>query len=329
MYTVLVTDYHWPTLDIEQRILSEVGAELLIAETGAEAELIELAPQADAILFCWEQITPAVLDAAVKCKIASRYGVGLDNINLDHATKLGIPVTYVPDYCMEEVSDHAMALVLACARSIPTYDRGVRQGQWNLQVGQPMFRLRDKVLAIIGYGNIGRALVPKAQGFGMNVQAYAPRLPGGQQNGVTITHDLPGLLQGADFVSLHVPLNDSTQQMVNTEFLANMKPAAYLINTARGGVIDEPALYQALVNQQIAGAALDVLTQEPPDPQHPLLQLDNVLITPHAAFSSEEAVAELQTKAANHVAQALRGERPDRLVNPAVLSQPNCRIKAT
>ena len=329
MYTVLVTDYHWPTLDIEQRILSEINAELLVAETGDEAELIELAPHADAILFCWQQVTHAVLDAAVNCKVASRYGVGLDNIDLDYATQLGIPVTYVPDYCMEDVSDHAMALLLACARSIQTYDRSIREGQWNLGAGQPMFRLRDKVLAIIGYGNIGRALVPKAQGFGIDVQVYAPRLPEGTLDGVTITHDLPGLLQVADFVSLHVPLNESTQQMVNREFLAHMKTTAYLINTSRGGVIDEDALYETLANKQIAGAALDVLTQEPPDPQTPLLQLDNILITPHAAFSSQEAIAELQEKAARHIVQALRGERPDRLVNPAVLEQPNCRIKVT
>lgn len=327
MFKVLVTDYAWPSLEIERRVLTEVEADLIVAETGDEAELIALAPQADAILFCWKPVTNAVLDTATKCKIASRYGVGLDNIDVEYATRLGIPVTYVPDYCMEEVSDHAMALLLALARSIPTFDRDTQQGRWNLQAGRPMFRIRGQALGIIGYGRTGQALAPKALGFGMRVLAYAPSLDSGQRNGVTITHDLPALLREADFVSLHAPLNNATRHMVNARFLAQMKPTAYLINTARGGLIDEDALYRALVDHQIAGAALDVLTQEPPLADHPLLGLDNTLMTPHAGFDSVQALEELQEKAARHVVQALRGQRPDQLVNPAVLEQANCRIK--
>lgn len=327
MFRVLVTDYAWPSLDIEQHVLAEIGAELIVAETGDEAELIALAPQADAILFCWKPVTAAVLDAAAKCRVASRYGVGLDNIDLTHATRLGIAVTYVPDYCMEEVSDHALALLLACARSIPTFDRDIRRGVWDLQAGRPMFRLRGRTLGIIGYGHIGRALVPKARGFGMRVLAYDIHDEPGEHDGVTLTHDLPGLLRQADYVSLHLPLNDTTRGMVSADFLHQMKPTAYLINTARGGLIDEAALVEALANRTIAGAALDVLAQEPPPPDHPLLKLDNVLLTPHAAFNSEEALAELQEKAARHVVQALRGDVPDRLVNPAVLGQDNCRLR--
>ena len=326
MLKVLVTDYHWPSLETERRVLAEIGAELIIAKSGYETELIALAPKADAILFCWQPVTNAVLDAATKCKIASRYGVGLDNINIDYATQLGIAVTYVPDYCMEEVSDHAMALLLACARSISIFDRDTQNGHWNLQAGRPIFRLRGQTLGIIGYGRIGRALAPKALGFGMRVLTYAPSLTPGNLDAVTITHDLSALLREADFVSLHAPLNDTSHHMVNTDFLAQMKPTAYLINTARGGLIDEEALYEALTNGQIAGAALDVLTQEPPPADHPLLGLHNTLITPHAAFDSVEALEELQQKAARHVVQALRGERPDQLVNPQVLARANCRI---
>lgn len=326
MYKVLVTDYAWPSLDIERRVLADIGAELLVADTGAEPELIALAPQADAILFCWKPVTNAVLDAAVKCRTASRYGVGLDNIDVTHATRLGILVTYVPDYCSEEVSDHAMALLLACARSIPTFDRDTQRGVWNLPAGRPMFRLRGRTLGIIGYGNVGRALAPKALGFGMRVLAYTPRAAPDQQDGVVMVDDLSALLRQADYVSLHAPLNAATRGMVNADFLRQMKPTAFLINTARGGLIDENALVEALQNGTIAGAALDVLAQEPPPSDHPLLKLDRVLITPHAAFNSEEALAELQEKAARHVVQVLRGDVPDRLVNPAVLEQPNCRL---
>lgn len=327
MLKVLVTDYAWPSLAIERAILAAVGAELIVAEMGDEAELIELAPQADALLFCWKTVTPAVLDAAVKCRVASRYGVGLDNIDLEHATRLGIPVTYVPDYCMEEVSDHAMALLLACARSLPTFDRDTRAGRWNLQAGRPMHRIRGQTLGIIGYGNIGRALAPKALGFGMRVLAYDTHDRPGDYDGVTITHDLYGLLNEVDYVSLHLPLKDETRGIVNAAFLRQMKPGAYLINTSRGGLVNEAALMAALTDGTLAGAALDVLVQEPPAPDHPLLKLDNVLVTPHAAFDSEEALAELQTKAAQHVVQALRGDVPDRLVNPAVLEQANCRLR--
>jgi D-3-phosphoglycerate dehydrogenase len=325
MFKVLVTDYHWSSLEIERRVLAEVGAELIVAEQGDEAELIALAPQADAILFCWKRLSAAVLDAAVNCRIASRYGVGLDNVDVAHATRLGIPVTYVSDYCMEEVSDHAMALLLACARSIPTFDRDLRRGEWNLSAGRPMFRLRGRTLGIIGYGNIGRTLAPKALGFGMRVLAYGRH--DGRDGEVTITSDLSAVLRQSDYVSLHLPLNDVTRGMVNADFLRQMKPTSFLINTARGGLIDEPALVDALSRQAIAGVALDVLIQEPPPPDHPLLKLDNVLLTPHAAFSSEEALAELQEKAARHVVQALRGDVPDRLVNPAVLEQSNCRLR--
>jgi D-3-phosphoglycerate dehydrogenase len=327
-FNVLVTDCAWPVLDIEQDILSQVDAVLTEAETGEEPELVRLAPAADAILTTWKSVPPAVLDVASKCRVVSNYGAGIDNIAIEHATQLGIPVTYVPDYCVEEVSDHAMALLLACARRIAHFDRHTRNGLWNRDVGRPMFRLRGQVLGLIGYGNIARRLAPKAHGFGLKIVAYTPYLaPGIYDDYVTLTHDLNALLRDADFVSIHAPLTGETRGMVDAHFLRRMKPTAYLVNTSRGPIVDQTALYRALVGGWIAGACLDVLEQEPIDPADSLLKLDNIIVTPHAAFDSVQATTELQERAAPHVLMALRGETPPHVVNPAVCGQANYRLE--
>ncbi len=327
-FHVLITDYAWDSLDIEREVLSPLGAELMVAETGDEAELLALAPQADAIITNWKRVSAAVLDAAPRCRIVSRYGVGVDNIAVDHATELGILVTNVPDYCVEEVSDHALALLLACARSIPQFDRSSQQGQWDLPGGKPMYRVRGRTLGIVGFGRIGAALAAKVQCLGLRVLAYSPNTEEGERDGVTFTRNLVWLLSESDYVSLHVPLTPDTHVMVDTVFLGHMRPEAFLINTARGGVVDEPALFEALQTSVIRGAALDVLTVEPPPPDHPLLGLPNCLITPHAAFTSVESLAELELRSAQHVAMALQGELPPHVVNPAVLTAPNLRVWA-
>jgi D-3-phosphoglycerate dehydrogenase len=326
-YTVLITDYAWPALDIERRALAAVDADVVAARSGEEAELVALAPAADAILTNWQRVTPAVLDAAPRCRIVSRYGVGLDNIAVDHATSLGILVTNVPDFCLEEVSDHTMALLLGCARRVVQFARATRGGVWDLKAGRPLPRLRGQTLGLIGYGNIARALLPKALGFGLNVLVYTPRItPGPLGASVSATNDLGALLRESDYISIHVPLTPTTRGLIDASALRQMKPTAYLINTSRGAVIDEAALERALREGWIAGAALDVLAREPAAAGHPLLALDNVIVTPHAAFYSEAAIEDLQHRASEHVAQALRGETPSNLVNPAVLEQPNCRL---
>jgi D-3-phosphoglycerate dehydrogenase len=326
-FKVLITDYAWPTLDIERAILTAVDAELIVAQTGEELELIQLAPQTDAILTCWKRVTAAVLDAAPHCRLVSRYGIGLDNIAVDRATALGMLVTNVPDFCRDEVSDQVMALLLALARRIVPFANQTRNGVWNLQTGRAIPRLRGQTLGLIGYGNLARALVPKALGFGLKIMAYTPRLA---QDALApfgvATNDLDFLLREADYVSIHAPLTPATRGMIDARALRLMKPSAFLINTARGAIVDEGALFTALQEGWIAGAALDVLAQEPPPPDHPLLTLDNVIITPHTAFYSQAAIAELAHKAAAHVAQVLGGETPTNLVNPMVLTQSNCRF---
>lgn len=327
MFRVLVTDYAWPSLAIEEQVLAPLPAELLVAHTGSAEELIAVAPAADAILTCWKPVPPAALEAAPRCRVVSRYGIGLDNIPVEHATRLGIGVTNVPDFCLEEVADHTLALVLACARRVVTFSRATRAGVWDLQAGLPLPRLSEQTLGLVGYGNIARTVARKAHGLGLRVLAYTPRLaPDALAPWGEATNDLSHLLANADYVSLHVPLTPSTHGLIDDQALRSMKPSAYLINTARGAVVDEDALLDALSAGRIAGAALDVLAHEPPRPDHPLLTLDNVIVTPHAAFYSATAIADLQRKAARHTAQALQGRIPDNLVNPAVLDQANCRL---
>jgi len=327
-FIVLITDYAWPTLAIEEGILGQVDAALLVAASGDEAELVRMAPQADAILTCWKHVTPAVVDAASRCLHISRYGVGLDNIAVKRATEQGIVVTNVPDFCVEEVSDHAMALLLACARGVVGFAQATRQGQWDNKGQGVLPRLRGQTLGLIGFGNSARALLPKARGFGLRVIAYTPRLAVDAIDLPDIaTQELDFLLQESDYISIHAPLTTATHHLFNERAFRLMKPTAYLINTSRGAIIDEAALIKALDKGWLAGAALDVLSQEPPVPDHSLLQRDDVIVTPHAAFYSGSAIEELARKAAHQVAQTFRGETPTNIVNPTVLPQPNCRLR--
>lgn len=223
---VLVTDHAWTSLDIERELLAEVGAELVVAATGDDDELIGLAPEADAILTNWKRLTVAGLEAAQGCLVVSRYGVGVDNIPVEQATELGILVVNVPDFCLEEVSDHAMALILACARRVVAFARSTREGRWDLVgLGRGLPRLREQTLGLVGYGSIARALVPKARGFGMHVIAYTPRLgTGSPEDGVECTNDLAHLLAKSDYVSLHVPATPETSSLIGEEQLRLMKP---------------------------------------------------------------------------------------------------------
>jgi D-3-phosphoglycerate dehydrogenase len=326
-FRVLITDYAWPNLDIERSILDEVGAEIVVAPTGSAEEIIALAADVNAILACWKQVPTAALDAAPRCCIVSRYGIGLDNIPVDHATQLGIVVTNVPDFCLDEVAEHTLALIMACGRRIVPHVAATRQGIWNQQLAPGMPRLRGQTLGLVGYGNIAQAVAQRARALGMEIIAYTPRLaPDALAPWGRATNDLNELLAVADYVSLHLPLTPATRGLIDADALRRMKPTAYLINTSRGAIVDENALLAALDQGQIAGAALDVMSSEPPAPDHPLLRHERVIATPHVAFYSEAAIVDLATKAARHVAQALRGEVPDRVVNPAVLTQENCRL---
>lgn len=326
-WKVLITDHVWPSTGPEREVLEAGGASVVVAPDGREATLMELARDADAVMTCFAQVTGDVVRAAERCAVIGRFGVGVDNIAVEVATELGMAVTYVPDYCVDEVSDHVMALLLAWNRKIVLLDRSVRERGWGSQpLTMRMMRLRGKTLGIVGFGRIGQAVAAKARAFGLNVVAADPAVPadtvaalGGRRV------DLPELLAESDFVTLHAPLTGATRNLIGAGELAVMKREAFLINAARGGLIDEGALYDALRGGVIAGAGLDVMVDSSPAREHPLLSLDNIIITPHVAFFSQESTLELERRAAAEVVSVMQGRMPNNLVNPAVLEHPNPR----
>ena len=327
---VLLTDYVWPSVEPEKAVLAKAGADLIVAPDGSEDTLAALAKDVDGILTCFALVTDKVLQAAANCVVVGRCGVGVDNIAVETATEMGMLVTYVPDYCVDEVSDHAMALLLAWNRRIVLFDGSVKTSGWgSVPLTMRVMRLRGKKLGIIGFGRIGRALCAKAQAFGLEVLAYDPYVSSdlAAQHGAKLV-SMPALLGESDFVSLHSPLTAETRDMMGASELALMKPDAFLINVARGPLIDEDALYDALKNRRIAGAGLDVLVDAAPPPTHPLLTLDNVLVTPHVAFFSQESILELEERAAGEVARVLQGLMPENLINPEVLSHSRARLPA-
>jgi D-3-phosphoglycerate dehydrogenase len=320
-FVVAVTDYVFASLEPERAVLEPLGVELRPKQCRSEEEIIALTRDADAVLNCYAKMTARVIENLERCRIIARYGIGVDNVDLAAATKARIPVTNVPDYCIDEVSDHALALLLALARRVTVADARVKAGAWDVVAHAGIRRLRGRTLGLLGFGKIARALASKAQALGMKVMAYDPYLApeeigrfGAEPAG------LEKLLAEADAVSIHVPLCPETRNLIGERELARMKPAAFLINTSRGGIVDEQALASALKETRLAGAALDVLSVEPPPTDHPLRQALNIILTPHLAFYSRESVIELQTKAAEEVARALRGEPPRCPVNPEILA---------
>ena len=316
---VLITDYVWPSTDPERAVLESAGIELVMAPDTSENTLAELAKDVDAIMFCFAQVTSKVLEAATQCKIAARYGIGVDNVDIPKATELGIVVTNVPDYCMDEVTDHALGMILALNRRLVPHTRDVVRGGWNdVALNQPMHRTRGATMGIVGYGRIGRSLAAKAIGFGMNILTYDPMIePGSSIEGATAT-TLDELLEESDFVSLHVPLLPSTENMISAPELARMKKGSIIVNCARGGLIDENALASALESGHIAGAGLDVVEPTPPNPSSPLLAQENVIITPHTAFFSQASTVELEERTAGEVVRVLAGDKPENWINPEV-----------
>jgi D-3-phosphoglycerate dehydrogenase len=316
-FRVLLTDYAWADLEIERRTLAEIDAELIVADKQDVASLAALAAPVDAIMTNWAKVPAEVISAAPNCRIVSRLGIGLDNIDVAYCTSHGIPVTNIPDYCLIEVAEHALAQLLSMARKIAFYHYETQEGRYQLQSGPALRRIEGQTLGIVGLGNIGRKLADKAIGLGMKVVAYS-RSRKDPMPGVEFV-ELDELLSTSDYVSLHVPLTPQTRHLIGAEQLAKMKPSAYLINTARGGLIDHAALAKALDAGQLAGAALDVQDPEPPDLSQPPYNDPRVPISPHAAFVSIESLENLRSRVARQVATRLTGGRPENVVNPEVL----------
>lgn len=317
----LVTDFTWPNTDLERGILAEAGIELIEAPTSDADTLARMAEDVDAIMFCFAKVPEVVVRAAKRCKVASRYGIGVDNLDIPICTELGIVVTNVPDYCVDEVADHVMSMLLGFNRDLISLNRAVRVHGWGaVPLPKHSRRFRTTTLGIVGMGRIGRALAHRAQAFGMRVLAHDPFLqPEHAPAGVEPVAELNEMLAESDFVSLHAPLTDDTRGMIGTDQFRAMRRSAFIVNAARGPLIDDDALVDALRRNEIAGAGLDVTPLEPLPKDHPLAQMDNVLLTPHTAFHSQESLRELETRTAQEVVRVLRGEMPEHLINPAVL----------
>ena len=312
---VVLTDYVWESLDVERKTLEGL-ADLLPLQTKKPDEFITAAQDCDALLNTYAgPITAEVMARMPKCRIIARYGIGVDTIDLEAATRAGIIVTNNPTYCIEEVAEHTMALILACARKVALYDRLVRAGRWEVPPGKPMFRLSGRTLGLVGFGNIGRQVALRAAAFGMRILYFDPIVVEGQPGVSAKSVALPELLRESDFVSLHPPLTPQTRRMIGDDALSHMKPTAFLVNCSRGPVVDTEALVRALDAGRIAGCALDTIDPEPlPDP-HPLRGRDSVIITPHVAWYSEQALVGLQAGAPSEVRRVLTGEWPLNVVN--------------
>jgi D-3-phosphoglycerate dehydrogenase / 2-oxoglutarate reductase len=317
---IAVSDSVFPDLNPTREVLARINAELRIAEEKTSADIIQVAGKADALLVTYAQITSAMIRQMRRCRIIARFGIGVDNVDIGEATRAGIVVTRVPDYCTEEVADHAMALLLALARKVPTANARVHAGRWELAELAPIRRLRERILGLVGFGRIPQSVASRARAFELNLICYDPFVAREVMAAAGVEKvEIAELLKSSDFISIHAPLTSETTRLFNADAFGQMKPTAYLINTARGPIVDDEALARALDAGQLAGAALDVLGKEPPL-DSPLLGRGNVILTPHMSFYSVESLVDLQTRAAEEVVRVLRGEMPLHTVNPQVLT---------
>jgi D-3-phosphoglycerate dehydrogenase len=315
---VVLTDYVWESLDVEKKTLAGL-AEIVALQTKKPEEFLAQAADCDALLNTYAgPITADTMARMPKCKIIARYGIGVDTIDLEAATAAGIIVTNNPTYCIEEVAEHTMALLLSCARKVVFYDRLVRNGRWEVPPGKPMFRLSGSTLGLVGFGNIARQVAVRAAAFGMKIVFSDPFVKEGQFDVPAKKMEVNELLAASDYVSIHPPLMPQTRKMINDDAFSRMKPTAWIVNCGRGPIIDTDALVRALDAKKIAGCALDTTDPEPlPDP-HPLRGRDNVILNPHVAWYSEAAMVGLQAGAPSEVRRVLSGEWPVNVVNRAV-----------
>lgn len=318
--TVFLTDYAWPDDHIERQIIEGAGMRLVTGPASPSSvtdidDMVRL-HSPSAIMTCWAQVSANAIASAPTLKIIARLGVGLDNIAVEAASARGVWVTNVPDYCIEEVSDHAVGFTLAWSRGLVRFDREVRAGRWN-PAGASLRRLSALTCGIVGFGRIGRATARKLKGFGCRLLAYDPYLSGDVDGVASV--DLETLLATSDVVVIHAPLTEATHHLIDRDRLALMRPGALLINVSRGGIVDTDAVAEALKRGRLSGAALDVLESEPEVPAT-LVNQEGATLTPHVAFSSDLALAELRRSAAEECVRVLRGSKPLQPRNAPILS---------
>ncbi|WP_346234405.1 C-terminal binding protein [Lysinibacillus telephonicus] len=316
-FKVVITDYEYHDLLIEEEVFSNspLEIEFVKAQCKTSAEVIEVCRDADGIINQYAPINAEVLSSLENCKVISRYGVGVDTIHLPTAHEKGIIVANVPDYGIEEVSNHTVALMLAWSRKIVQLNEAVKSGNWDFNIAAPIYRFSNKIFGVLGFGKIPRRVIEKVSTFGFELVGYDPFVSKEEMAKYHVKKlELEEIIQVSDILSIHVPLNDSTYHLINKESIANMKDGVLIINTARGPIIQESALIEGLKSGKFAGAALDVTEIEPLPSSSELIKFPNVYITPHSAFYSEEAIVELRTKTAKNIVQVLEGKSVDYLV---------------
>lgn len=317
-FKVVITDFGEPDYEIEAQVLKASGLDIELVRLNAKQpeDLFPTVADADGLIVQWVKITRQVFDKLTQCKVISRYGIGVDMVDLEAATDHGVMVANVPDYCIEEVSTHTLAFVLSLNRHLMGHHAHVVSGKWGSVPGGTPARLAGQTIGVVGLGNIGRAVAAKASALGLKVLGFDPYLAPERAKAINVElTGLEDLMRRADYVTLHCPLTDETRHLIGQRELSLMKPSAYLINMARGPVVDQPALYQALSTGVIKGAAVDVLEKEPPAADDPLLKLDNIIITPHVASWTVEAIEQLRRETAQNVVTALEGKQPRSIVN--------------
>jgi D-3-phosphoglycerate dehydrogenase len=327
---ILIADYDFGDVDVERAIIERAGFELVAAQCKSEDEVIERGRDADGVLCQYARVGARAIDAFTRCKVIARYGTGVDIVDVDAATRKGIQVTNAPnEWCADEVADHAVTLWLSAARKIVEYDRATREGEWHWQTGRPIWRLRGRVLGLLSFGAIARLVAERARPFGVEIWAHDPFVDDAEMyaRGVRpISFD--ALLEDSDYLIIQAPLTPSTRHLFDRKALRRMKTTAILVNTARGPIVEDAALYDALREGWIAGAALDDLEEEPAKqrdwkPESPLFRLPNCVITPHAAYYSEQSIGAVRRIAAEEAVRVLRGEAPRSPVNVVKAPEPH------
>lgn len=323
---VVVTDYIEEDLDWEAEELAKAGVdfEAWQLKFKPESEVLEKIAEADVVVVNMVPLTESIISKLKNCRLIIRHGIGYDNVDVDACTRHGIQFAYQPDYCKEDVAEHAIALMFACARKVvwsrPALDRSSAAGQWDFSGLFPMYRLDGKTLGIVGVGRIGSRVARKLSSFGLRIIGNDPYLSEERRSELGLEFvDKEELFKNSDFVTVHTPLTEETRHLINRETLSWMRPTAYLINTSRGPMVDDEALAEAVRAGSIAGAAIDVYDHEPPEPNHPFFGLENVILTPHIGWASEEAGWEIRRSIVDDIIAAAEGRPARCVVNKEVL----------